>query len=83
MSADTMIPVRGAGGGGKGGGGGGYVAADTLASRAYAKVVLAVSEGEVEGLANGMQDVLLDGTPLQNPDGTYNFTGISLSLIHI
>ena len=77
MSADTMIPVRGAGGGGKGGGGGGYVAADTLASRAYAKVVLAVSEGEVEGLANGMQDVLLDGTPLQNPDGTYNFTGIS------
>lgn len=78
----AFIPRGAGGGGGKGGGKGGgggsaSIAADTLASRAYANVVLAVAEGEVQGLANGLQDVYLDGTAVENPDGSYNFSGLS------
>lgn len=71
----TIVPRGGKGG--KSGGNSASVASDTLASRAYAKVVLAVTEGEVQGLANGLQDVYLNGTPIENPDGSYNFSGLS------
>ncbi|HQU03495.1 MAG TPA: phage tail protein [Acidocella sp.] len=71
--------IRGAGGGGKGGGSGGYIAPDTLASRSYAKVAIAICEGEIEGIVGGMEGVYLNGTPLQNPGGDFNFTGISFN----
>lgn len=48
-------------------------APDSLRSRAYARVVDLVSEGEIQGLVNGWKSVLLDGVPLQNADGSYNF----------
>ncbi|MFM2238814.1 MAG: hypothetical protein RJA69_188, partial [Pseudomonadota bacterium] len=73
--------IIGAGGGGKGGGGSARVAQeapDSLRSKAYARVVDLVSEGEIEGLAAGLQSVYLDDTPIQNPDGSYNFTGVTL-----
>lgn len=73
--------IIGAGGGGKGGGGSARVAQeapDSLRSKAYARVVDLVCEGEIEGLAAGLQSVYLDDTPIQNPDGSYNFTGITL-----
>lgn len=57
----------------KSGGSGATIAPDTLSSRAYAQVVDLIAEGEVEGLANGLQSVYLDGTPLMNADGSYNF----------
>ena len=37
-----------------------------------------VCEGEIEGLAADLQSVYLDDTPIQNPDGSYNFTGVTL-----
>jgi predicted phage tail protein len=67
--------IRGAGGGKSGGGA--KIASDSLASRQFAKVVVAVTEGEVEGLVGGMQGVYLDGVPMENGDGTYNFSGVS------
>jgi predicted phage tail protein len=72
--------IMGAGGGGKGGST--HVAtedADSLASRAYAQVMDLISEGEIEGLVGGMQGVLLNGTQLQNPDGSFNFSGVSFA----
>lgn len=75
-------PIRGAGGGGKGGGGEVRVpveSPDSLRSRAYAKVLDLVSEGEIEGLTNGLQSIYLDGTPIQNPDGSYNFQGLEVA----
>lgn len=75
--------IQGAGGGGKGGGGSSarvpVESPDSLRSRAYAKVLDLVSEGEIEGLVDGMKSVYLDGTPLQNPDGSYNFQGVEVS----
>jgi len=52
--------IIGAGGGGKGGGGSARVAQeapDSLRSKAYARVVDLISEGESEGLVGGLQSV--------------------------
>ncbi|KXA71688.1 host specificity protein J [Bordetella hinzii LMG 13501] len=47
---------------------------------AYAKVLDAVSEGPIYGplggLSNLLQHVYLDGTPVQNADGSLNFQGV-------
>ncbi|MGZ6477652.1 MAG: host specificity protein J [Bdellovibrionales bacterium] len=53
-------------------------ASDTLQSSASAQVLDLVSEGEIEGLVDGAKSIFLDGTPIQNPDGTFNFSGISI-----
>ena len=75
--------IQGAGGGGKGGGGGSarvpVEAKDTLRSRAYARVLDLVSEGEIEGLVDGAKSIYLDGTPLQNPDNSFNFSGVEVT----
>lgn len=51
-------------------------APDTLGSKSTAKVIDLLSEGEVEGLQNGMAGIYLDRVPVQNNDGSLNFTGI-------
>ncbi|MCS6766643.1 MAG: phage tail protein [Candidatus Protistobacter heckmanni] len=67
-------------GGGKGGGSARVAqeAPDSLRSKAYARVVDLISEGEIEGLADGLKSVYLDDTPIQNADGSYNFSGVTL-----
>jgi predicted phage tail protein len=77
------IKGAGGGGGGKGGGGGGsgrvaQESPDSLRSIAYASVLDLVSEGEIEGLAEGLKSVFFNETPLQNPNGSYNFTGATV-----
>jgi predicted phage tail protein len=77
----TSQLIIGAGGGGKGGGASARVAQeapDSLRSKAYARVVDLISEGEIEGLVDGLQSVYLDDTPIQNADGTTNFSGVTL-----
>jgi len=82
MTEKMKQAIRGSGGGGGGkGGGGGHTPIeepDTLRSKAYARVLDLVSEGEIEGLAEGMQSIFLDETPLQNSDGTFNFDNTSV-----
>lgn len=51
---------------------------DTLRSKAYARILDAISEGEIEGLVDGPKSIYLDGTRLQNDDGEYNFEGVSV-----
>ena len=48
-------------------------APDNLRSRAYVRVLDFLSEGPIFGLVNGFKSIYLDGTPVQNPDGSYNF----------
>lgn len=50
---------------------------DSLHSTAYIKVLDLVSEGPIKGLVNGQQSVYFDETPLQNPDGSYNFSDVT------
>ncbi len=77
MRADII----GYGGGGKGGGGGRapIESPDSLNSIAYARVLDLISEGEIRGLANGLQSVYLNETPLMNPDGSANFQNVSVA----
>lgn len=73
--------IRGAGGGGKGGGGSARApveSPDSLRSKQFARVIDLVSEGEIAGLVNGLQSIYLNGTPLQNADGTFNFTDVTM-----
>lgn len=90
----TVEPVSGGGGGGrffdhgdiqllgggKGGGGGDGMqeAPNSLRSNATARILEAISEGEIVGLKDGMKSVYLDNTAIQNPDGTFNFQGVSV-----
>lgn len=53
-----------------------YETPNNLLSVAYAKVLMAVAEGELAGTPTA-QDIFLDGTPLANPDGSLNFGGVT------
>ena len=49
---------------------------DDLQSVAKAKILLALGEGEFAGGLTG-RTIFLDGTPLENADGSHNFSGVS------
>ncbi|MFR0249397.1 DUF1983 domain-containing protein [Klebsiella pneumoniae] len=49
---------------------------DDLQSVAKARILLALGEGEFAGGLTG-KDIYLDGTPLENADGSQNFSGVS------
>lgn len=64
--------------GSKGGGGSAHTPVeqpDDLLSVAKLKLLLAISEGEIQGELTAQQ-IFLNDTPLANDDGTYNFTGV-------
>nr|WP_254222766.1 phage tail protein [Burkholderia multivorans] len=73
-----MKRISGAKGGGGGGGGG--ESPDSLHSTACAKVLDIIGEGPIVGLVNGMQSVYLDGTPIQNADGSVNFQNYTVDV---
>jgi predicted phage tail protein len=76
-----VVQGAGGGGGGKGGGGSTHVpseADDSLQSVQYASVLDLISEGEIQGIENGVQGIYLDGTPVQSSGGTDNFTGYTV-----
>ena len=69
-------------GDGKGGGGDGRTPtteADSLDSKSYANVLDLISEGEIEGLKDGLKSVFLNNTPIENSDGSLNFDNVSYS----
>lgn len=58
------------------------IAPDSAQSKTYIKILYGLSEGEVEGLANGLQSVYLEETPLQNPAGGWNFQDVQADFRH-
>lgn len=52
-----------------------YEAPDNLQSTATAKILIAVGEGEFEGVPTA-QDIFLDNTPLADAAGNLNFPGV-------
>ncbi|TBL40760.1 host specificity protein J [Hafnia alvei] len=62
----------------KGGGGSGHKPRETpdnAQSTAYAKILLALAEGELGPTLDG-RNIFLDGTPVLNQDGSTNFEGL-------
>lgn len=53
------------------------IANDTLQSKAFARVLDAISEGEIEGLVDGDKSIFLDDTPIRNASGALNFLGVT------
>jgi predicted phage tail protein len=51
---------------------------DTLRSKAIMSLVDLIGEGKIGGLVNGCQSVFLNDTPLQNPDGSFNFNSVTV-----
>ena len=80
----TRIIGAGGGGGGKGGGGGQQRAPveadDSLQSIQFATVLDLLSEGEIQGLDDGLKSVFLDNTPVVSSSGANNFTGYTTEL---
>jgi predicted phage tail protein len=82
-----MDRIYGAGGGGGKGGGSQRtartptVAADSLDSKQYATVLDLISEGEIEGLKDGLKSIFLNNTPLQNLDDSYNFQNVTVETL--
>ncbi|QKS24587.1 host specificity protein J [Vreelandella titanicae] len=73
--------IYGAGGGGKGGGGKARIAQEdpnNLQSNAVARIVDLIGEGEIYGLVDGLKSVYINETPLQNHDGSFNFSGVDI-----
>jgi predicted phage tail protein len=48
----------------------------TLRSKSFARIVDLISEGEIVGLVNGAKSIYLNGTPLENGDGSRNFSDV-------
>lgn len=75
----ASYPVIRGSGGSKGGSGAGRVAQedpDSLVSRQYAKLIEAISEGEIAGFFDPdhpLRCIALDGTPVENSDDSLNF----------
>lgn len=55
------------------------VAPDSAQSKTYIKELIGLAEGEVEGLANGYQSILLEDTPLQDENGNKNFDNVTVN----
>jgi predicted phage tail protein len=75
------IAGAGGGGGGKGGGGSTHTpteADDTLQSVQFGTVLDLISEGEIQGLEDGNKSIFLQDTPVQNADGSNNFSDFSV-----
>lgn len=71
-----MAVIRGAGGGSSDSQRTPVESPDSIRSRAYARVVDLVSEGEIVGLVDGLKSIYLDDTPLQAENGSFNFSGV-------
>ena len=75
----TLKTLRGSGGGGKAGQPRQpKIAQDSAASTSTIRILYGLSEGEVKGLANGLQAIKLDGTPLVDSEGNPNFQGVQV-----
>lgn len=80
LAHDVGQAVRLAGAGGKSGSNARtpVETADSLHSMAVARIVDLVGEGEIRGLVAGNQSIYLNQVPLQNSDGTLNFSGVTV-----
>ena len=83
MTQTKYVSGSGGGSGSKDGGGGSShtptEADDTLQSVQFASVVYLISEGEIYGLDDGLKSIFLEDTPIENADGSYNFTSFQVA----
>lgn len=74
---NKKLVIAGAGGGSSGGSDSPVEDDDTLQSRSKISILDLLGEGQIGGLVNGARSIFLDDTPLENSDGTLNFSGVT------
>ncbi len=76
---DKSKEVRGAGGGSSPDEGTRtpVIAPDSAQSKALLSLLDLIGEGQIKGLVNGDQSVIINGTPLGNADGSKNIQGLT------
>ncbi|HCA18688.1 MAG TPA: hypothetical protein DEO64_16285 [Alcaligenes faecalis] len=77
------LRILGSGGGGKGGGGSRAPVEqpDSLHNTSFAALLDAIGNGEMAGPVHAdapLRDIYLDGTPIQNADGSLNFRNVQV-----
>ncbi|HMF68442.1 MAG TPA: hypothetical protein VK602_12630, partial [Phyllobacterium sp.] len=77
---EPRIVPAGSSMGGKGGARQSVEAPDSLKSKQLANLVDLISEGPIQGFANGVQDIFIDGVPIQNTDGSMNFQNVNVQI---
>ena len=73
---NQQMRIHGAGGGSKGKAHTPVEAPNTLQSAVKGRILDLLAYGPIFGLVDGLKSVYLDSTPVQNPDGTNNFSGV-------
>lgn len=58
------------------------IAPDSAASKTFVKIQYGLSEGEIEGLANGEQSIYLEDTPLKDASNNRNFQNVDVQFRH-
>jgi len=77
MARDKQKRIAGAGGGGSEPRQP-IVAADNLSSNQFLTLIDVISEGEIQGLKDGLKSIYFDNVQLQNADGSYNFQNVTI-----
>lgn len=54
---------------------------NTKPNRDKVEILLGISEGPIQGLVNGNKTFYIGDTPIQNPDNSYNFSGVSVDVL--
>ncbi|WP_118873456.1 TipJ family phage tail tip protein [Moraxella bovoculi] len=54
------------------------IAPDSAQSKTFISIMYGLGEGEMAGLANSYKSVYLEGTPLQNDNGEFNFPSVKV-----
>lgn len=80
-NAEKYRDIKGSGGPGGSKSSGGQStpaieAPDSLRSQQNVRVLDLLCEGEIEGLVDGLKSIFIDGVPIQNRNGTGNFSGV-------
>ncbi|MDA3507352.1 phage tail protein [Acinetobacter junii] len=58
------------------------ISPDSAQSKTYIKILYGLSEGEIEGFANGLQSVYLEETPVQDGTGNTSFDDLNIDFRH-
>lgn len=79
MNDEESKQLRGAGGGSKKSSAARapVIAPDSAQSKALLCLLDLLGEGQIKGLVNGSQSIIIDGTPLTNADSSPNFNGFT------
>ncbi|MCX8657420.1 hypothetical protein J3U08_11530, partial [Gilliamella sp. B2894] len=59
-----------------------YEAPDNLQSNQELRIIDMLGEGQIRGIVGGLKGVFLNDTPVQTPEGNFNFKGVEIDWVN-